>query len=67
MEERWRLEDSDNELKFFFDDKLIIHLYNFQGLWHTSVLGCNQIFKDKNLSDAIQTAKATAIEHGWLQ
>ena len=66
MDERWKLESTDNELKFFFDDKLIIHLYNFEGTWYTSVLGYDKIFKDKNLSDAIQSAKAGALECGWI-
>lgn len=66
MDERWKLESTDNELKFFFDEKLVIHLYRSQGIWHTSVLGHDKIFKDKNLSDAIQSAKAGALECGWI-
>ena len=61
MHERWELESTDNELKFFFDKKLIIHLYKFKNIWHTSVLGHEKIYQDKNLSDAIKNAEAAAI------
>ena len=66
MEERWRLEDSDNELKFFFDDKLIIHLFKYDDIWNISVLGQEKIYQKKNLIDAIQTAKKAAEECGWI-
>ena len=66
MEERWRLEDSDNELKFFFDDKLIIHLFKYDEIWNISVLGQEKIYQKKNLIDAIQTAKKAAEECGWI-
>ena len=66
MEERWRLEDSDNEIKFFFDDKLIIHLFKYDEIWNISVLGQEKIYQKKNLIDAIQTAKKAAEECGWI-
>ena len=66
MEERWRLEDSDNELKFFFDDKLIIHLFKYKGSWNISVLGQEKIYQSQTLTDAIQTAKQAALECGWI-
>ena len=66
MEERWRLEDSDNELKFFFDDKLIIHLFKYNGSWNISVLGQEKIYQNQTLTDAIQTAKKAALECGWI-
>ena len=66
MEERWRLEDSDNELKFFFDDKLIIHLFKYDEIWNISVLGQEKIYQSENLIDAIQTAKKAAEECGWI-
>ena len=66
MEERWRLEDSDNEIKFFFDDKLIIHLFKYDDIWNISVLGQEKIYQKKNLIDAIQTAKKAAEECGWI-
>ena len=66
MEERWRLEDSDNELKFFFDDKLIIHLFKHDGSWNISVLGQEKIYQNKSLKGAIQTAKQAALECGWI-
>ena len=66
MEERWRLEDSDNELKFFFDDKLIIHLFKYDEIWNISVLGQEKIYQKKNLIDAIQTAKKAAEECGGI-
>lgn len=66
MEERWRLEDSDNELKFFFDDKLIIHLFKYNGIWNINVLGQERIYKRKTLSEAIEAAKEAASECGWL-
>jgi hypothetical protein len=66
MDERWELESTDNELKFFFDRKLIIHLYKFNNIWHTSVLGHDKMYQDRNLSDAIKNAEAAAIECGWM-
>ena len=66
MDERWRLENSDNELKFFFDDKLIIHLFNYNGSWNISVLGQEKIYQSKSLTGAIQTAKKAALECGWI-
>ena len=66
MEERWRLEDSDNEIKFFFDDKLIIHLFKYNEIWNISVLGQEKIYQSENLIDAIQTAKKAAEECGWI-
>jgi len=66
MDERWRLENSDNELKFFFDDKLVIHLFQHNSIWSVNVLGYQKIHKCHNLSDAIQTAENVASQCGWL-
>lgn len=66
MKQRWRLEESDNEYKFFFDDKLVIHLFQYNSIWNVNVLGYEKIHKCNNLSDAIHTAENVAIQCGWL-
>ena len=66
MEERWKLKSSDNELKFFFDDKLIIHLYEVNQLWYSNILGRDEIYCHTNLSEAIKDAETGAKECGWI-
>jgi|ETNvirenome_2_60_1030617.scaffolds.fasta_scaffold15422_5 hypothetical protein len=66
MEERWKLESSDNELKFFFDETLVIHLYKTNRLWYTNVLGRDKIYCYRNLSEAIKNAELGAKECGWI-
>jgi len=66
MTERWRLEESDNELKFFFDDTLVIHLFKFKETWSVNVLGQQKTHKCGDLSSALKTAKIVAAECGWI-
>lgn len=66
MEERWKLVSSDDELKFFFDDKLVIHLFKSDNKWFTNVLGRNEVNSHKDLSHAIKDAERGAIECGWI-
>jgi hypothetical protein len=66
MIERWRLESSDNELKFFFDDTLAIHLFKFNETWSVNFLGQQKTYQCRDLGTALETAKIAATECGWI-
>jgi hypothetical protein len=66
MDERWKLESTDTELRFFFDESLVIHLFKFNQKWQISVLGHDKSYESENLSEAIKIAEAAASECGWI-
>lgn len=67
MERQWRLENSDNEYKFFLNDKLVIHVYRSEGVWYGYVLGSEEVIRHKHLSYVLTNAEIEATACGWIE